>query len=95
MAEFTHTIDVGTETLGNLKRYLDGNPEYLLFTSPSGMTLKVDIKQQKDEKDSAENIVVRWMKEIRNKTCNYTSAATSLNEIKAYCDAVIVAVTSK
>ena len=81
-----------------LKRYLDGNPEYLLLTSPLGTTLKIDLKQQKDEKDSAENIVVRWMNDIKGKTTNYTdysSAAKRLGEIKSYCDAVIIAVTSK
>lgn len=69
-----------------------------MFTSPSGATLKVDLKQQKDEKDSAENIVVRWMNDIKRKTTNYTdysSAAKRLGEIKSYCDAVIVAATSK
>lgn len=98
MAELTHMIYISTETFGNLKRYLDGNPEYLLFTSPSGATLKVDLKQQKDEKDSAENIVVRWMNDIKGKTTNYTdysSAAKRLGEIKSYCDAVIIAATSK
>lgn len=98
MAELTHTINVGLEIFDILKRYLDGNPEYLLFTSPSGTTLKVDLKQQKDEKDSAENIVVRWMNDIKGKTTNYTdysSAAKRLGEIKSYCDAVIIAATSK
>ncbi len=98
MAELTHTINVGAETFGLLKRYLDGNPEYLLFTSPSGTTLKVDLKKQKGEKDSAENNVVRWMNDIKGKTTNYTdysSVAKRLGEIKSYCDAVIVAATSK
>ncbi len=102
MAELTHTINVGAETFGNLKRYLDENPEYLLFTcpsgSPSGATLKVDLKKQKDKKDSAENIVVRWMNDIKGKTTNYTdysSAAKRLGEIKSYCEAVIIAATSK
>ena len=98
MAELTHTINVGGESFGILKKCLDGNPEYLLFTSPSGATLKVDLKQQKDKKDSAENIVVRWMNDIKGKTTNYTdysSAAKRLGEIKSYCDAVIVAATSE
>ena len=98
MAELTHTINIGAETFGLLIRYLDGNPEYLLFTNPSGATLKVDLKQQKDKKDGAENIVVRWMNDIKGKTTNYTdysSAAKRLGEIKSYCDAVIIAVTSK
>ena len=62
------------------------------------MHLKVDLKQEKEEKDSAENIVVRWMNDIRKKTTNYTdysSAAKRLGEIKSYCDAVIIAATSK
>lgn len=98
MAELTHMINIGAENFYNLKRYLDENPEYLLFTSPLGETLKVDLKQQKGEKDSAENIVVRWMNDIKGKTTNYTdysSAAKMLGEIKSYCDAVIIAATSK
>lgn len=98
MAELAQTINVGVDTFDNLRKYLNRNPEYLLFTSPSGATLKVDLKQQKDEKDSAENIVVRWMNDIKGKTTNYTdysSAAKRLGEIKSYCDAVIIAATSK
>lgn len=96
MAELTHTINIGTVDFCNLKRYLDENPEYLLLASPSKEILKVDLKQQK--KDSAENIVVRWMNDIKGKSTNYTdysSAAKRLGEIKSYCDAVIIAVTSK
>lgn len=98
MAELVNTFNITEVTFGNLKRYLDGNPKYLLFTSPSGVTLKVDLKQQKGEKDIAENIVVRWMNDIKGKTTNYTdysSAAKRLGEIKSYCDAVIIAATSK
>ena len=98
MAELTHTINVGVNTFDDLRKYLDRNPGYLLFTSPSGATLKVDLKQQKDKKDSAENIVVRWMNDIKGKTTNYndySSAAKRLGEIKSYCDAVIIAATSK
>lgn len=98
MAEITHTINVTVNMFDNLKRYLDENPEYLLFTTASGATLKVDLKQQEDEEDSAENIVVRWMNDIKEKTINYTdysSAAKRLGEIKSYCDAVIIAATSK
>ena len=98
MAELINTINISAVTFGNLKRYLDGNPEYVLFTGQSGETLKVDLKQQKDKKDSAENIVVRWMNDIKGKTTNYTdysSAAKRLGEIKSYCDAVIIAATSK
>ena len=97
MAELTHTINIGTEDFCNLKRYLDENPEYLLLASPSSREiLKVDLKQQK--KDSAENIVVRWINDIKGKSTNYTdysSAAKRLWEIKSYCDAVIIAATSK
>ena len=64
MAELVNTFNISENTFNNLKRYLDGNPEYLLLTSPSGATLKVDIKQQKDEKDSAENIVVRCVNRL-------------------------------
>lgn len=98
MAELTHTINVTVNMFDNLKRYLDENPEYLLFTSQLGETLKVDLKQQKGEKDSAENIVVRWMNDIKGKTTNYTdysSAVKRLGEIESYCDAVIIAATSK
>lgn len=98
MAEIIHSINVSANNFGDLETCLDKNPEFLLFTSPSGATLKVDLKQQKDEKDSAENIVVRWMNDIKGKTTNYTdysSAAKRLGEIKSYCDAVIVAATSK
>lgn len=98
MAEIINTINISANSFGDLKTYLDKKPEYLLFSSPSGAALKVDLKQQKDEKDSAENIVVRWMNDIKGKTTNYTdysSAAKRLGEIKSYCDAVIVAVTSK
>ena len=98
MAEIINTINISVNTFDDMKKYLDRNPEYLLFTSPSGETLKVDLKQQKGEKDSAENIVVRWMNDIKGKSTNYTdysSAAKRLGEIKSYCDAVIIAVTSK
>lgn len=98
MAEITHMIKISTDSFGDLKTYLDRNPEYLLFSSPLGTTLKVDLKQEKEEKDSAENIVVRWMNDIRKKTISFTdysSATKVLGKIKSYCEAVIVAVTSK
>lgn len=98
MAEITHMIKISADSFGDLKTYLDRNPEYLLFSSPLGTTLKVDLKQEKEEKDSAENIVVRWMNDIRKKTISFTdysSATKVLGEIKSYCEAVIVAVTSK
>ena len=98
MAEIINTIKISADSFGDLKTYLDRNPEYLLFSSPLGTTLKVDLKQEKEEKDSAENIVVRWMNDIKGKSTNYTdysSAAKRLGEIKSYCDAVIIAATSK
>lgn len=98
MAEIINTINISSNNFGDLKACLDRNPEFLLFTSTSGKTLKVDLKQEKEEKDSAENIVVWWMNDIRKKTTNYTdysSAAKRLGEIKSYCDAVIIAATSK
>lgn len=96
MAEIINTINISANSFGDLKTYLDKKPEYLL--SPSGAALKVDLKQEKEEKDSAENIVVRWMNDIKGKSTNYTdylSAAKRLGEIKSYCDAVIIAATSK
>lgn len=98
MAEIINTINISANSFGDLKTYLDKKPEYLLFSSPSGATLKVDLKQEKEEKDIAENIVVRWMNDIKGKSTNYTdysSAAKRLGEIKSYCDAVIIAATSK
>lgn len=98
MAEIINTIKISADSFGDLKTYLDRNPEYLLFSSPLGTTLKVDLKQEKEEKDSAENIVVRWMNDIKGKSTNYTdylSAVKRLGEIKSYCDAVIIAATSK
>ena len=67
MAEIINTIRISADSFSDLKTYLDRNPEYLLFSSPLGTSLKVDLKQQKDEKDSAENIVVRWMNDIKGK----------------------------
>ena len=99
MAEMTYTINVTDKQFNDLENCLSGNPEFLLFsTNLSDITLKVDLKQEKKKKDSAENIVVRWMNDIRKKTISftdYTSATKVLGEIKSYCDAVIVAVTSK
>lgn len=98
MAEIINTINISANSFSDLKTYLDKKPEYLLFSSPSGAALKVDLKQEKEEKDSAENIVVRWMNDIRKKTISFTdysSATKVLGEIKSYCEAVIVAVTSK
>lgn len=99
MAEMTYTINVTDKQFNDLENCLSGNPEFLLFsTNLSDITLKVDLKQEKEEKDSAENIVVRWMNDIKGKSTNYTdylSAAKRLGEIKSYCDAVIIAATSK
>ena len=99
MAEMTYTINVTDKQFNDLENCLSGNPEFLLFsTNISDITLKVDLKQEKEKKDSAENIVVRWMNDIRKKTISFTdysSATKMLGEIKSYCEAVIVAVTSK
>lgn len=99
MAEIINTIKVTDKQFNDLKNCLSGNPEFLLFsTNLSDTTLKVNLKQEKEKKDSAENIVVRWMNDIKGKTTNYTdysSAAKRLGEIKSYCDAVIIAATSK
>lgn len=95
MAEFIRVIKVGSDSFGDIKGYLDTNPECLFLSSPSGATLKVNLKQEKEKSDGAENIVVRWMNDIKNKASNYVSTTSALNEIEAYCDAVIVAVTSK
>lgn len=94
-----YTINVTDKQFNDLENCLSGNPEFLLFsTNLSDITLKVDLKQEKEKKDSAENIVVRWMNDIRKKTISFTdysSATKMLGEIKSYCEAVIVAVTSK
>lgn len=99
MAEMTYTINVTDKQFNDLENCLSGNPEFLLFsTNLSDITLKVDLKQEKEKKDSAENIVVRWMNDIRKKTISFTdysSATKMLGEIKSYCDAVIIAATSK
>lgn len=99
MAEMTYTINVTDKQFNDLENCLSRNPEFLLFsTNLSDITLKVDLKQEKEKKDSAENIVVRWMNDIRKKTISFTdysSATKMLGEIKSYCEAVIVAVTSK
>ena len=96
MAELVNTFNIGENSFNNLKRYLDGNPEYLLLTSPSGATLKVDIKQQKDEKDSAENIVVRWCEQIIGIINSYYSkenpnADVYLNSIRQICEVIKIA----
>ena len=99
MAEIINTIKVTDKQFNDLKNCLSGNPEFLLFsTNLSDTTLKVNLKQEKEKKDSAENIVVRWMNDIKKKTTSYTdysSASKVLGEIKSYCDAVIVAATSE
>ena len=40
MAEIIHVIRTGSDTFNDIKAYLDKNPEYLLFQSPLGVTLK-------------------------------------------------------
>ncbi len=97
MAELTHTINVTVNMFGNLKRYLDENPEYLLFTSPLGETLKVDLEQQ-DESSSgkAKNSVIRWCEQIIEIVNNYYSkenpnADVYFNSIKQICEAIKIA----
>ena len=51
MAEITHMINVTDKQFNDLKNCLSGNPEFLLFsTNLSDTTLKVDLKQEKEEK---------------------------------------------
>lgn len=96
MAEIIHVIRTGSDTFNDIKAYLDKNPEYLLFQSPLGVTLKVSLKQEKEKSDGAENIVVRWMSDIKKFIKDKGSTnESSLKKIDAYCDAVIVAVTSE
>ena len=89
MAEVVHPIYVGSDDFEKLKTCLDDNPEYLLFRTSSGDTLKVDLKNKREDTGGAENIVVRWMKDIKNKANNYTSSSAALNEIKSYCEAYL------
>lgn len=98
MADIIHAININSDNFSRLKTYLDTNTEYLLFSTSTGASLKVDLKQEKEKSDGAKNAVVRWMNDIKGKTTNYTdytSAAKRLGEIKSYCDAVIIAATSK
>ena len=94
MAEITHTINVGVEIFDILKRYLDGNPEYLLLTSPLGTTLKVDLKKQENSSSGgAKNSVIRWCEQIIGIVDNYYSkenpnADVYLNSIKQICEAI-------
>ena len=97
MAELTHTINVGVDTFDNLRGYLDKNPKYLLFTSPLGETLKVDLEQQ-DESSSgkAKNSVIRWCEQIIEIVNNYYSkenpnADVYFNSIKQICEAIKIA----
>lgn len=97
MAEITHTINVGVELFDILRRYLDGNPEYLLFTSPSGTTLKVDLRQQENSSSGgAKNSVIRWCEQIIGIVDSYYSeekpnADVYLNSIKQICEAIKIA----
>lgn len=61
MAEIINMINISANSFSDLKTYLDKKPEYLLFSSPSGAALKVDLEQQ-DESSSgkAKNSVIRW-----------------------------------
>ncbi len=47
MAEIINTINISANSFGDLKTYLDKKPEYLLFSSPSGAALKVDLSKKK------------------------------------------------
>ena len=96
MAELTHTIKVGVESFDNMRKYLDRNPEYLLFTSPLGETLKVDLKQEKESPSGAKNSVIRWCEQIIGIVDNYYSkenpnANVYLNSIKQICEAIKIA----
>ena len=95
--ELTHTINVGVNTFDDMRKYLDRNPEYLLFTSPSGETLKVDLEQQ-DESSSgkAKNSVILWCEQIIKIVNNYYSkenpnADVYFNSIKQICVAIKIA----
>lgn len=96
MAEIVHVIRTGSDTFNDIRTFLEKNPDYLLFQSPSGATIRINLKQEKEKSNGAENIVVRWMNDIKKfvKEQGITSEA-SLKKIDAYCDAVIVAVTSE
>lgn len=96
MAELTHTINVTINMFEDLKRYLDRNPEYLLFTSPSGATLKVDLEQQEESCDGAKNSVIRWCEQIIGIVDNYYSKENTnvdiyFNSIKQICKAIKIA----
>lgn len=97
MAELTHTINVGVDFFDNLRKYLYGNPEYLLFTSPSGTTLKVDLKKQENSSSGgAKNSVIRWCEQIIGIIDSYYSkenpnADVYLNSIKQTCEAIKIA----
>ena len=58
MAEIINTIRISANSFSDLKTYLDRNPEYLLFSSPLGETLKVDLKQEKEE-NTCENLCMK------------------------------------
>lgn len=97
MAEITHMIKISADSFGDLKTYLDRNPEYLLFSSPLGTTLKVDLEQQ-DESSSgkAKNSVIRWCEQIIEIVNNYYSkenpnADVYFNSIKQICEAIKIA----
>ena len=55
MAEMTYTINVTDKQFNDLENCLSGNPEFLLFsTNLSDITLKVDLKQEKESMDMLE-----------------------------------------
>lgn len=72
MAEIINMINISANSFSDLKTYLDKKPEYLLFSSPSGAALKVDLEQQ-DESSSgkAKNSVIRWCEQIIEIVNNY------------------------
>ena len=96
MAELTHIINVGVNTFDDLRKYLDRNPGYLLFTSPSGATLKVDLEQQEESSDGAKNSVILWCEQIIGIVSDYYSkespnADIYLNSIRQICKAIKIA----
>lgn len=96
MAELTHTINVGVNAFDDLRKYLDRNPGYLLFTSPLGATLKVDLEQQEESSDGAKNSVILWCEQIIEIVNNYYSkenpnADVYFNSIKQICKAIKIA----
>ena len=97
MAEIINTINISANSFGDLKTYLDKKPKYLLFSSPSGAALKVDLEQQDESSsDKAKNSVIRWCEQIIEIVNNYYSkenpnADVYFNSIKQICEAIKIA----